>query len=312
VSTVELRQLRYFVAVAEELHFGRAATRLRIAGPSLSQQIKALERSLGTVLLLRDRRRVELTAAGRQLLADAREILALADAAQRRVAGVSGSLRLGYVSWLPPELAASLSTDVRIDEWVMPSHIQIERVREGALDAAVAWAASADARLDLQLLWAEPLTAVTPSSSVHDGGVPAHDLRVLVDTDLTSWDAWNQFAIDFARDTGARVLEIDDGGITGAAFHDRCLRLGAPVLASPKRHHAAMPAGLRGVEIVDPRPLWCWSLVTRAGDERPPVTALRAAALQVARAAGLDQLPATSLWVPAADPHRDRLLLGAG
>jgi DNA-binding transcriptional LysR family regulator len=303
---VELRQLRYFVAVAEELHFGRAAERLHISGPSLSQQIKALEVSLGVPLFLRDRRHVELTSAGRMLLPDAREILALAANAQRRLAGTSGPLRLGYVSWLPDQLLASVQSDLRLDEWVMPSHVQISRVLDGGLDAAIAWTAAANDRLHHQLLWAEPLTAVTPVR--HAGGaVAAEHLRVLVDADLTSWDAWNQFARDFARAAGCRVVHIDDGGITGPGFHHHCQRLDAPVLASPKRHPAPLPAGLRARPVRDPTPLWCWSLVTRADDDRPSVLALRENAETLTRAAGLHVVPNTATWVPAQDPHRDRL-----
>ena len=78
INRVELRQLTYFVAVAEELHFGRAAERLHLASPSLSQQISNLERELGTQLLIRDRRHVELTPAGSQFLTDAREVLGAA------------------------------------------------------------------------------------------------------------------------------------------------------------------------------------------------------------------------------------------
>ena len=97
---VELRQLRYFLAVAEERHFGRAATRLLIAGPSLSQQIKALERDLGVPLFVRDHRSVALTPAGAALLPHVRALLERAEDLQRRAERLSGSepVRIGYAA----------------------------------------------------------------------------------------------------------------------------------------------------------------------------------------------------------------------
>jgi DNA-binding transcriptional LysR family regulator len=303
---MELRLLRYFVAVAEELHFARAAERVHIAAPSLSQQIKLLEAGMGTPLFVRDHRHVELTAAGRMLLPDAREILELAARAQRRVAGATGPLRVGYVSWLPEQLTASAALDVRIDEWVMPSHVQIARVLDGGLDAAVAWTGSRDERLDFQLLWPEPLLAVTPAGR-SERAVAARKLRVLVDADLTSWQAWNDFATEFAEAAGARLVHIDDGGIAGAAFHERAVQINAPVLMSPKRHVDRLPASLSTHPIVDPSPLWCWSLVTRANDERDGIAALREHAAGVIQPATARSAPAGPIWLPAADPHRDRV-----
>ena len=97
---MELRHLRYFVAVAQFRHFGHAAAHLNISQPPLSQQIRQLERELGAELLTRTTRRVELTEAGRVLYADAVAILADVDAATARVKalaeGWSGLLRIGF------------------------------------------------------------------------------------------------------------------------------------------------------------------------------------------------------------------------
>jgi DNA-binding transcriptional LysR family regulator len=99
---MELRHLRYFVAVAEELHFGRAAVRLSIVQPSLSQQIRQLEDELGFPLLHRTKRSVELTDAGRVFLSEAQNVIAQVQnakrAAQRAHRGEMGRLVIGYIS----------------------------------------------------------------------------------------------------------------------------------------------------------------------------------------------------------------------
>ena len=102
---IELRHLRYFIAVAEELHFGRAAARLNISQPPLSQQIQILEEQIGARLLARTNRSVTLTAAGEQFLGDARQILGQVEAAATRAArlhqGETGELRLGLTASAP-------------------------------------------------------------------------------------------------------------------------------------------------------------------------------------------------------------------
>lgn len=102
---IELRHLRYFVAVAEELHFGRAAARLNISQPPLSQQIQILEQQVGARLLARTNRSVALTAAGRQFLVDSRHILSLvndaAARAERLHQGEAGEIRIGFTSSAP-------------------------------------------------------------------------------------------------------------------------------------------------------------------------------------------------------------------
>jgi DNA-binding transcriptional LysR family regulator len=88
---LDLRQLRLFIGVAEELHFGRAAARLFITQPALSRQIQALEQALGVLLLERDHHRVDLTPPGRVLLEQARELLAHSQRVEAAIRGVPGA-----------------------------------------------------------------------------------------------------------------------------------------------------------------------------------------------------------------------------
>ncbi len=114
---MELRHLRYFVTVAEELHFGRAAARLFIAQPPLSQQIQQLERELGVSLFARTSRRVQLTAAGEAFLTEARQILRgvehAAGAAQRAAVGETGRLAIGFAASATYDLLPAVLRDFR-------------------------------------------------------------------------------------------------------------------------------------------------------------------------------------------------------
>jgi DNA-binding transcriptional LysR family regulator len=297
--------MSYFVAVAEELHFGRAAERLHLAGPSLSQQIISLERELGTQLLIRDRRHVELTPAGSQFLSDAREVL---DAAARafdraRNGAAEPPLRLGYVSWLPLEVTMLPELRVRVDEWVLPSHIQAARVAEGSLDLAIAWIEEADVarhNLSAHLLRYERLEAVLPRAhrANRQDGVPATETSVLVDVDEASWSSWNRYASAFADASRASVIHIDDGGIAGPAFFDHVLRLKRPVLQSPKRHAAPMPPTLTRLPVHSPAPLWTWALLHRSDDSRPMVVRTTQALVGHASACSWRTPPPDIHWPP--------------
>ncbi len=172
---MELRHLRYFVAVAEELHFRRAAERLHVSQPPLSQQIRALERELGVELFSRNRRRVELTAPGRALLGRAREILAAVDDAvetTRRVArGEAGELAVGFVGSamygaLPDVLrefrAMRPGVGLRLRE--LPTGAALDALAEGRIDVGVVRPAQVDAGIALDVVAREAVVVALPEA----------------------------------------------------------------------------------------------------------------------------------------------------
>jgi DNA-binding transcriptional LysR family regulator len=165
---LDLRKLRYFVAVAEHLNFGRAAAALHIAQPVLSRQIRALEQELKVQLFVRDRRSTELTAAGRQLLADARPLLDSAAAARRRVA-LAGrdAFTVGFMPGLlvtaaVRELSArhpDLSVQVMRTSW----DDQVEVLRDGRADVGYVRLPIDQRGLRVEPLLTEPRVAVLPA-----------------------------------------------------------------------------------------------------------------------------------------------------
>lgn len=174
-TEIELRHLRYFVAVAEEMHFGRAALRLHIAQPPLSQQIRHLETNLGHPLFIRTSRSVALTAAGRELLERARRTLARVEEdliAVRRVGrGEVGALTVAFTgsAILSDPLPEAIRTyrrkyphvDVRLRE--MGTMLQIDALRDGSVDLGFLRDPGPFDGLIIEELMREPYLAVLPS-----------------------------------------------------------------------------------------------------------------------------------------------------
>ncbi|RYE81460.1 MAG: LysR family transcriptional regulator [Myxococcales bacterium] len=172
---MELRPLRYFVAVAEEGHFGRAASRLRLAQPTLSRQIQALESEIGFPLFDRSHRQIELTPAGHVMLEHARRLFASVDVAVREAhrasLGQSGRLAVAYPSSLAysglPELLRSFRAkypDVEVLLRELSPQEQVESLHEGRLDVGFIRAPIIDdATLASELVLREPLMLALPS-----------------------------------------------------------------------------------------------------------------------------------------------------
>src|SRR5574341_168681 len=170
---MELRHLRYFVTVAETLHFGRAAAQLGVAQPSLSHQIRQLELELRATLLLRTKRRVQLTQAGALFHDEAREILARADqaAALARSASEnqSGLLRIGIAHCMDRSIVlaavGALTTNkvaIRVDLQTVAVPLQLNALRDERIDVGFVRPPVRDPALNHEVLLREPFVVALP------------------------------------------------------------------------------------------------------------------------------------------------------
>lgn len=206
-SDLELRHLRYFVAVAEELHFGRAAKRLHLSQPPLSQQIRRLEEILGYALLVRTSRSVALTSAGEAFLERSRRTLRMVqhDIEETRCIGKGevGSLNLGFVgsailAGLPAVFGAYRATfpgvQMRLYE-AFTSRV-IEGLENGALDAGILRDSDARETLNVTPLFSEPYVAILPATH-----------RCAIQKSISPGMLRNDPFIYFPRSAGARAFE---------------------------------------------------------------------------------------------------------
>ncbi|MDF2051434.1 LysR family transcriptional regulator [Arthrobacter sp. Cr_A7] len=252
-------QLAGFIAVAEELHFGRAAERLNMTQPPLSRQIQKLEKIIGAELLERDNRRVELTSAGETFLEEARRLMALAERAPvtaRRIAsGRSGVLRIGFTaasgfSILGPllEEISGIMPDVDIDLQELVTREQLNGLLTGELDLGFARPPFDSETFDSHLLYRESMVLAVPSS---------HPLTLL-GRDLTAEDFKDEPLImhsptqaRYFYDLVVRMLPIKHANVV----HTVSQILTMVSLVAAKRGlafvpHSATLLGIKGVEFL--------------------------------------------------------------
>lgn len=239
VRAVELRQLEAFVAVATELHFGRAAERLHVAAPTLSELIRRLERELGTPLFTRTTRRIAMTSAGAELLARAKVILdevTAADAAVRRVAaGEAGMVRLGVTppvaSVLAPHLVGTFTAEapyVTVNAQRMWLPAMTDALVSGRIDVAITCGLiPAPEGIANEVFCAEPLlVGLRPGHRLAGQDTVAlrdlaHDVLGLASADLfPAWALSQRQALDTAG-ISPPIVDLSDTDLAAARWADQ-------------------------------------------------------------------------------------------
>ena len=286
---MELRQLRYFVTLAEELHFGRAAAREHIVQSALSQRLQRLERELGVILLERTTHHVQLSAAGAAFLIDARQILAhveRAATAAQRAAQSTPSLRVGVVDASYDSMPLILHevqqqhADLEIHQVEIGVPEQFQRLVDGRLDVGLGRASLAPSTVASELFRLDPLGVLVAEGHrlAMQAEVPVATLAAepLLLSEEERVPEFNQFVIELCRSVGF-IPTLYKGTVDSIrasvdlVAEQRCV-LCAPASCAPA------PVGIVWRPLVAPLSRYPWSVLWRAGDASEQVSSLVRAA----------------------------------
>lgn len=285
---MEFRQLRYFVTLAEELHFGRAAAREHIGQSAVSQQLQRLERELGVRLLDRTTHHVRMTAAGDAFLREARQILAHADraaVAAQRAAGSAATLRVGIVDASYDSMPQILRDvrdrypDLEIHQAEVSVPQQFQLLVDGRLDVGLGRASLAPPEVAAELFRLDPLGVL-----VHDShrlaARPAVPVAALAEEPLLLAEKsrapeFNQFLVELCRSVGF-IPTVYRGTVTSIRAAADLVVQGRCVVCAPASCRSAVleVPELVWRPLIEPSSHYPWSVLWRANDHSEHVRAV--------------------------------------
>jgi DNA-binding transcriptional LysR family regulator len=294
---MELRQLRYFVTLAEELHFGRAAAREHIVQSALSQRLQRLERELGVILLERTTHHVRLSPAGAAFLIDARQILAHVERAAvsaQRAARSTPNLRVGVVDAGYDSMPLILHevqqqhADLEIHQVEIGVPEQFQRLVDGRLDVGLGRASLAPSTVASELFRLDPLGVLVAESHpfATQSAVPVATLAAepLLLSEEQRAPEFNQFVIELCRSVGF-IPTLYRGSVDSIRAAVDLVAQQRCVLCAPSSC-APTPAGIVWRPLVAPTSRYPWSVLWRVGDSSEHVSTLIRAARTLSQELG--------------------------
>ena len=294
---MELRQLRYFVTLAEELHFGRAADREHIVQSALSQQVQRLERELGVRLLERSTHHVGLTAAGVVFLAEARQILAQVDRAAavvRSAAGAAAALRVGIIDSSYDSMPQILHEVQARHPGLVIHQVEVgvpeqyQQLIEGRLDVGIGRAALAPPQVASLLFRQDPLGVLVPRDH-RFAGLDAIPVTVLAEEPLLLAEEvrapeFNQFTVEMCRAAGFTPA-VYAGTVESIRAAADLVAQGRCLYCVPSSCIAALP-GTIWRPLTEPASYYPWSVLWRATEVSDHVRAVVSCARTMSRRLG--------------------------